>query len=114
MARRYEAIPDALKLLGGGLVGLGVGMLLAPRSGRQTRKDIARFGQSVVNKSDKVVHEFTDNITDFADSVGKKAASIVRSGEKVTHDAGREILAAFETGKKRLDEQKRRVERMFG
>ncbi len=115
MARRYEnAIPNALKLIGGGIVGVGLGLLFAPRSGRETRKDIARFSKSVANKGDKAVHELADNMADFADSVGKKAATIVRSGQKVTHDAGRELMAAFEEGKSKLDRQRRKVERMFG
>ena len=115
MASRYNnAIPDALKLLGGSIVGVELGLLFAPHSGRKTRKDIARFSRSMANKGDKAVHEFADNVMDFADSMGKKAATVARSGEKVTHDAGRELLAAFEEGKKRIDRKMRRVERMLG
>ncbi len=83
MARKYnDVIPGALMLIGGGIVGAGLGLLLAPRAGKETRKDIARFGQTVVNKGDKVVHELAGNVADFADTVGKKTATFVRSGWK--------------------------------
>jgi gas vesicle protein len=115
MARRYnDTMTDALKLVGGGIVGVGLGLLLAPRAGRQTRRDIVRLAKTVGSRTDKAVRGFADDVADFADAVGEKAIGIAHSGKEMTDAARKELLSAFETGQKKLDEQKRRVARIIG
>ena len=114
MARRYnETVSDTLMLVGGGIVGVGLGLLLAPRTGKQTRREIARFARTVGNKTDKAVRGFVDDVADLAESVGEKAVGIAHSGKQMTQTAKKELLSAFETGQKKLDEQKRKVARMI-
>ena len=114
MARRYnDTMTDALMLVGGGIVGVGLGLLLAPRTGRQTRREIARLARTVGSKTDKAVRGFVDDVADLAESVGEKAVGIVHSGKDMTKTARKELLSAFETGHRKLDEQKRRVARMM-
>ena len=115
MARRdNETMTNALMLVGGGIVGAGLGLLFAPRTGKQTRRDIARLARDVGRKTDKAVHSFADNVTDLAETAGKKAAGMVRSGKEMTHTAKKELLAAFERGEKGLKRQTRRMASMMG
>jgi len=105
---------DALLLIGGGVVGAGLALVLAPHSGRETRREIVRFGKKLESKSDKAIHEFADSIADFTDTVGKKAVNILHSGQELTKEGKRGILTAIEKGQKTLEHQKRRVARMIG
>lgn len=109
-----NTMADALKLVGGGIVGAGLALLLAPRPGKETRKNIVRYAKTMGSKTDKTVHEFADNIADFADTVGEKASFILRNGQEMTHDAKKELLTAIENGQVRLEKQKHRLARMIG
>ncbi len=61
MARKNRStINDALKVVGGGIFGAGLALLLAPCSGRETRKSIAGF----------------------TGTVGDRAAGLLRSGRE--------------------------------
>ena len=115
MARKYDnTMSDALKLVGGGIVGAGLALLLAPRTGKETRKDIVRFTKTVASKTDRAVHEFADEVTDFADSVGEKAQGMLHNGKEMTHDAKIGLLTALEKGRSRLAKQKHRLAKMIG
>lgn len=66
MARKINTtVTDAIMLVGGGVVGAGLALLLAPQSGRKSRKEIVRFGRSMSRQGDKVMR----NLSDFAESV---------------------------------------------
>jgi gas vesicle protein len=80
MARRDNAVMDALMFAGGSLLGAGVALLFAPRSGRDTRREIARLARTTGEKAERITHDFAGNIADFAGSVGDKASSMINSG----------------------------------
>jgi gas vesicle protein len=71
MARKLNTtMTDALMLVGGGVVGAGLALLLAPQSGRKSRKEISRFSRSVGKQSDKVIRNISESVSDFAERVG--------------------------------------------
>lgn len=72
---------NALMLVGGGVVGAGLALLLAPGSGRRTRREIARMGKAIGNKGDKAVRDLARKATELAGTVGDKAAGIMRKRE---------------------------------
>jgi hypothetical protein len=82
-------IKDALKLAGGGIVGAGVALLLAPRTGKETRKEIVRFARTAGRKTDRAAHELGFTLAEFASTVGEK-------------------------GRKQLDKQRHRLARRIG
>ncbi len=83
MARKNRStINDALKVVGGGIFGAGLALLLAPCSGRETRRNIAGFTKTTVRKTDRVVHDVAGNIAGFAGTVGDRAAGLLRSGQE--------------------------------
>jgi gas vesicle protein len=71
---------DTLMVAGGGLLGAGVALLLAPCSGRKTRREIARFTRTTGEKAEKAVHELASNVAGYAGSVGEKASKVLKSG----------------------------------
>ncbi len=52
----------------GGLIGAGAAMLMAPQSGKQTRRDILHLGKVARNKSERVLLD-----------VGRKTTRMVNS-----------------------------------
>ncbi len=83
MARKGSyTMTDALMVVGGGIFGAGLALLLAPRSGRETRKDISCFTRTMGKKTDRLVHDVAGNIADFTGSVRERAAGLLRDGRE--------------------------------
>ncbi|ACM22099.1 hypothetical protein Geob_3761 [Geotalea daltonii FRC-32] len=109
-----DTMADALMLVGGGIVGAGLALLLAPKTGKDTRKDIVRMARTVGSKTDKVVHEFADNVSELADTIGEKASSILSSEVDLAPESKKELLAAIERGQVKLEKQRQRLARLIG
>ena len=83
MAYKINAtIKDALKLAGGGIVGAGVALLFAPRTGKETRREIVHFARNAGRKTDRAAHELGITLADFASTVEKKATGFLHEGGK--------------------------------
>ena len=79
MARKINTtLTDTLILVGGGVVGAGLALLLAPQSGKKSRRDITRFGRTVGKQSDKVVRNISESMSDFAERVGGMTAGMMK------------------------------------
>ena len=77
MARKINTtMTDALMLVGGGVVGAGLALLLAPQSGKKSRKEITRFSRTVGRQGDKVIRNISENMSDFAERVGGMTAML--------------------------------------
>jgi len=105
---------DALKVAGGGLVGAGFALLLAPRAGKEMRREIVSFARTAENKTEKAAHELIASVADFAETVENKASGLLHDGRKMTRDARKELLTAIDKGRGRLDKQRHRIARMIG
>ena len=78
MARNINTtMTDALMLVGGGVVGAGLALLLAPQSGKKSRKELTRFSRSVGRQSDKVIRNISENMSDFAERVSGMTAGVM-------------------------------------
>ncbi len=77
----------------GAAVGAAVGLLLAPKSGEQTRKDIRRFSKKAVNRIDDLqgdvreqinegyeqVLEVFDNVKEYVEDGKNKLQKMIRT-----------------------------------
>lgn len=53
----------------GGLIGASVALLYAPKSGRETRKDISKTARRIKNKSVDLVEEMIEGVNDLTNNV---------------------------------------------
>ena len=104
----------ALMMVGGGIIGAGMALLLAPQTGKKTCKDIARYARKIGRKTNDAVYDFADSISEFTDTVGEKAADILQAGQDMTPEAKKQLLAAIEKGQEKLEKQKSRLARLIG
>lgn len=72
---------DVMMLVGGGVVGAGLGLMFAPYSGAKSRKKVARMGKMMSSKSDRMMRDLSDRVSDLADtmeSMSGKATKLMR------------------------------------
>jgi gas vesicle protein len=86
--RDGNATSILLAFLAGGLMGFGLGLLLAPLSGRETRERIR--GAS---------HEVKELTIETADRAREKVEGLVEHGKEVAADAKERVRTTLESGK---------------
>lgn len=111
MSNRYDKGKEALWFVAGTLIGAGVALLFAPQSGKRTRRDIQRFGQSVWRRADRFTEDIQHSLGDLMEEIGRASQSAIDAGRDVSSKTKAEILDILDSGRKFLEEQKRRWEK---
>jgi len=109
-----KILVGALMLLAGGILGAGVALLYAPQSGEKTRKGIARGARKARRRTEQVVDDFSQNLSEVVEMVGDRAADILEKGRDMAYGAKKEILKAMEEGEERLQKQRARLQKLVG
>jgi len=111
---KKSAMLGGILLVAGGLVGAGVALLYAPQSGRQTRRDIARYSRKVRRQAEDIVDEFAGNVHGMVESIGERAEDILDRGKDMAHDAKLDLLKVIDEGQAKLEKQKSRLAKLIG
>lgn len=102
-----------LLLTAGAFLGAGAALLLAPQSGKSTRKDLNRYARKAVNEAEEVVENVADTATGVVSAVGDKAEDILDKGKDLAHGAKKDLIGAIEGGQKRVEKQITRLEKLI-
>lgn len=109
---------DATKIVGafllGGLIGATFAILYAPKSGRETRKDISKAARRVKKEAVDLVEETIESMNDFAGDTRDRVTDIIERGLELSESAKKEIVKTFEQGAKVIEKQKNRIVEVFG
>jgi gas vesicle protein len=97
----YSSGSMLLSFFFGGIVGAGLALLLAPRSGQETRQKIKEFADDVKEKTNEYVDQAKTKVTSVVED-GKGYYEEKKSLVKSAIDAGKE---AYEKEKERLSKQ---------
>jgi gas vesicle protein len=108
----YRKIAGAFLL--GGLAGAAVALLYAPKSGRETRKDLAKTARRIKKETVNLVEDAVDSINDFAGDVRDRVTDIVERGRDLSDSAKKEIVKNLENGQKIIEKQRKRIIDAFG
>jgi len=94
----YSAGSIFLSFLLGGIVGASLALLLAPQSGRETRRRIRELAEDVKDKT-----------KDYAGDVKEKVTSTVDKGKDFFEEKKSIITTAIEAGKEAYEKEKERL-----
>jgi gas vesicle protein len=110
--RDNKVAAAALLIVAGGILGAGLALLLAPQSGRRTRRDISRYAGRVKTRADEAVEDLTTNINDLVESIGEKTDELVEKGKDVAGGARKDLMRLIEEGASRLERFRTKLSRM--
>lgn len=80
----------------GGIIGAALGILYAPRSGRETRYNIKRMSEDIA-----------DSVGDLGDEMKETGRKIYEEGREKVMTGKDKISEAFEAGKKAFEKYKK-------
>ena len=106
-------ITGTLLLAAGTLIGAGAAIMLSPRSGREMRNGLYRYARKAVRGAGGVVEEFSDSVSGMIDSVGDRAEDILDRSKDLTRDAKKEVIGVIEEGRKKLEKQRVKLEKLI-
>jgi len=104
----------ALLIIAGGLVGAGLALLFAPQSGKKTRRDISRFASRVKDRTEDLVEEFGETVSDLVETIADRAGELLDQGKDLAHSAKKEVIKALDEGQARLEREKSRLSKLIG
>lgn len=93
----------------GGLIGAGIALLYAPRSGRETRNALSKKARRIKNDTIELVEDTIQSIDEFVGEVRDKATEIIERGVELSDGAKKEVLKSLENGQRVIEKQKKRI-----
>jgi len=102
----------ALLMVAGGMVGAGIALLFAPKSGQRTRRDIMRSAKKVKSRADEAVDDLAVNINDLVETIGDKTDDILDKGKDIAGNARKDLIRLIEEGASRLEKFRTKLSRM--
>ena len=90
-----------------GTVGAAVALLMAPDSGRNTRRRVARRlareREALLRRSKKMIAQAEDHLDDKVKEASRYLDAQVRRGQKVVAGLAEDAVDQFEQGKKKVN-----------
>jgi len=98
----------------GGVIVAAVALLYAPKSGRETRKDISKTARRIKNNAVNLIEETIEDVHGFADNLKEKTEDVIEQGMDLSDKAKKEILTALEHGQRVIEKQRKRLTQALG
>jgi gas vesicle protein len=108
------ALGDVCKVAVGGLLGVGLALLLAPQTGKKTRKYLASCAKSMGGRANEAAAEFAETIGDFVEHAGNRATELFEQGADLSQETKKTLLVALEKGQEKLEEQRKKLADLLG
>ena len=99
MEARNEKLNGVLLFVGGGLLGAGLALLLAPQSGKKTRRDIVHLGKMAKKKSEQIQLEMRHAVDTLVDDISETMQEGMDRGREWTEKTTQGVLQALNSGK---------------
>ena len=108
----YKKIASAFLL--GGLIGAAIALLYAPKSGRETRRDLAKTAKRIKRETVDLVDDTIEGIQEFAGDVKDRVSHIIERGVELSENAKKDIIKSLEHGQKAFEKQRKRITEALG
>jgi gas vesicle protein len=109
MTTENEKLNGVALFVVGGVVGAALAFILAPQSGKKTRRDIVRLGKRAKLESEKIQLEMTHAINDLVDDVSERVQDGLERGREWTDRTTQGVLTALNTGKEYIQKEIEKV-----
>jgi len=111
-------------LLTGGAIGAAIGLLFAPKSGKELRKDIKTRTDEYLDDADKYISDARTKAKELINEGKKRSEKIIsdakiksdellKDAEKIFADAKGKVGEAYHTGKKTVEEERDKLKTAF-
>jgi gas vesicle protein len=94
----------------GATVGAVVALLLAPKSGRELREDLADATRKGVDRARETGAQLSTRAGEYYDTATSRAGELAASARDAASRRGERFTSAFEAGKQAYRDEKRRTE----
>ena len=91
---------NAATFIAGALLGAGVALLLAPQSGRKTRRDLSHFAKKTRNRMEAAQIELRHSIDNIVGDVAERIEADLNRGIDWTENKTAELQRALDAGRK--------------
>ncbi len=98
-------------LLLGVLIGAGVALLFAPRSGEETRTEISRRARRAGSKVKGVAHEVTDQVVDTFEGAKARVEEQIETARSAIEAKRAQVARAMEAGREAAQQARGDLER---
>jgi len=110
---------DNAKMIGGafllgGVIGAAIALLYAPKSGKETRKDISKAARHIKNSTVDLIEEAIEDANEFASDLREKAEDIIEKGKDLSDKARKEIVTTIEDGQRAIEKQRKKLTQILG
>src|SRR4030042_3066574 len=95
-----------LTLAGGAMIGAGIALLFAPRSGKNSRREIALIARKAGRRMKRAARDISDGAYGVGASVETVTADFLAKGGEVGPGVKRKLRDTLEAGEGRLVRQK--------
>jgi gas vesicle protein len=100
--------------LAGSLIGAAVAILYAPKSGRETRRDISKKARRIKNSAVDLIDETIEDVHEFTSNLQGKTEDIIEHSKSLSDKAKKEVIAALERGQLSIEKQRKRLKDAIG
>ncbi|MBC7931560.1 MAG: YtxH domain-containing protein [Rubrivivax sp.] len=109
--RREPDIAERLAYFAiGATLGAVVALLLAPKSGRELREDLADATRKGVDRARETGTQLSSRAGEYYDAASSRAGDLAAGAREAVSRRGEHVSAAIEAGKQAYREEKRRTE----
>ena len=77
------------------LMGVGIGILFAPQSGKRTRKDIEKWGRKTKDLAWDLQENLKENTTDFIEDLSERARMNMKKGKELAEAKKNQLIGAI-------------------
>lgn len=86
-------------MVGCGIIGAGAALLLAPQSGKRTRRDLSYLGKRALNRSAAIGMDVRQSVDSLIDEVADKLQEETQRSFEMAAKAGRDVSEALRSSR---------------
>lgn len=114
MLRKKENHNNTIMLtLFGAFVGASIALLFAPQTGEKTRHQLKKYGKKAGTRAQRFVGEIAESMDGALGDILDYGQDGLEKGRKLSDRAREEILDVLDAGKKYIEEERTKLDKIF-